>query len=283
MDNQSFRKLLGDFIKSHRQRTSPESAGLPSGHTYRRTPGLRREEVAQLANVSMTWYTWLEQGRDVSASPEVLESIGRVFKLTEAEREYMHKLAGQYVRKETHSSESHVTPAFEQMIRSMPYPCVALGTKNELIAWNAMACEVFIDFSLIPPEERTMLRLLFVNDALSRKVANGELAKRTSLAFFRKVYAPYSDQEWYTELIRELKSTSKEFAEWWTKHEITEKTGRQVNILHPEAGLLAFEIVTFLQIHEVEGIMCCMYAPIPGTGTAEKLVQLQISKHTDSR
>lgn len=283
MDNQKFRKLLGDFLKSHRQRTSPESAGLPSGHTYRRTPGLRREEVAGLANVSMTWYTWLEQGREVSASPEVLESIGRVFKLTETEREYMHKLAGHYVLKENNSSESHVTPAFMQMIQNMSYPCIALGTKNEVIAWNASACEIFIDFFLLPPEERIMLRLIFFNDELSRKVANWEQAKQTSVAFFRKAYAPYSDQEWYTKLIRELQSKSKEFTEWWTKHEIAEKTGRQVTILHPEAGRLEFEIITFLQIHEIEGIMCCMYAPIPGTGTAEKLVQLQNSKQTDSR
>lgn len=186
----------------------------------------------------------------------------------------MHKLAGHYVRKEN-SPESHLTPAFRQMIHNMSYPCVVLGAKNELIAWNELACEIFIDFSLLPPEERVMLRLLFLNEGLSSKIVNRELAKQTSVAFFRKVYAPFTDQEWYTDLISELKSNSKEFTEWWTKHEIAEKSGRQVTILHPEAGNLEFELITFLQMHETEGFMCCMYAPIPGTGTADKLAQLQ--------
>ncbi|MCJ8014130.1 helix-turn-helix transcriptional regulator [Paenibacillus sp. KQZ6P-2] len=275
MDIQQNRKLLGNFLKSHRNRISPEQAGLPVGHTYRRTPGLRREEVAHLANVSITWYTWLEQGREVSASPEVLDSIGRVLDLTAAEREYMHKLAGRYVTQEQSTARHKLTPAFTQMVQDMPYPCVALGAQNELIAWNDLACKILIDFSLLPAEERIMLRLNFLNAELRSKIVNWEQANQISLAFFRKLYAPYSNQEWHIRLVDELITGSKEFSEWWVKHEVAEKNGLQVEIRHPVAGHMHFEIITFNQINDLEGTMCCLYAPLPGSGTAEKLLQIQ--------
>ncbi|MFD0714125.1 helix-turn-helix domain-containing protein [Paenibacillus sp. GCM10027626] len=141
MNAQQNRKILGNFLRSHRNRLSPEQVGLPTGHTYRRTPGLRREEVAHLANVSITWYTWLEQGREVTASPEVLNSIAHVLGLTSPEREYMHKLAGRYVAQERSTQQHKLTPAFKQMVQSMPYPCVRLLRVTQLplraVDWSA--------------------------------------------------------------------------------------------------------------------------------------------------
>jgi transcriptional regulator with XRE-family HTH domain len=280
MEDQHRRRLLGEFLRSHRNRISPEQAGIAAGHTYRRTLGLRREEVAHLANVSITWYTWLEQGRGVSASPEVLDSIGIVLRLTATEREYMQRLAGRYVPQEQQKSEQRLTPAFLDMVRNMPYPCVVLGQQNDIIAWNDLASEILIDFSLVPREERTMMRLNILNTELRSKVVNWEHANKVSIAFFRKLYDAYSDRDWHIRLIKELHAKSKEFAEWWPKHEVAEKNGLQVDILHSEVGVMKFEIVTFNQINDLEGVMCCMYAPLPGSGTTEKLEILRNKKLT---
>jgi hypothetical protein len=219
----------------------------------------------------------------VSASTEVLDSIADVLNLTVTEREYMHKLAGRYIPQKKMSSEHTLTPAFHQMVQNMPYPCLALGQQNELIAWNALASEILIDFSLIPPEERIMLRLNFLNTDLRNKVVNWEHANKISLSFFRKLYDHDSDQEWYNRLIHELMAASHEFAEWWSKHDVAEKNGLQVEIKHPDTGQMHFEIITFNHINDLEGTMCCMYVPVPGTGTTEKLEHLKNMKTTNPR
>ncbi|UUZ86810.1 helix-turn-helix transcriptional regulator [Paenibacillus sp. P26] len=247
------------------------SSGSPEGHTRRRTPGLRREEVALLADVSLTWYTWLEQGREVSASADVLERISDALRLTPAEREYLLLLTGRYASRPRDVSEYRLTPAFRYLVDTTPYPFFVIGPRNRLIAWNAIAGEILTDFAAIPAEERIMLKLSFLHPAYRAKVVNWEQSTKIALSFFRKSYDLSASEAWYTDLVKELKKQSKEFCEWWTLHEVADKNGMTVEIRHPGMGDLHFEIITFNQINDLDHLMCCIYSPIPGTQTAEKL------------
>ncbi|MBB3128661.1 transcriptional regulator with XRE-family HTH domain [Paenibacillus rhizosphaerae] len=122
MEMEHQRKSIGEFLRKRRSALSPKQFGMPEGHTRRRTPGLRREEVADLADVSLTWYTWLEQGREVSALPEVLERIADAMRLISAEREYLYLLTGRYALPEQDPPEHELTPAFRDWVDRTPYP-----------------------------------------------------------------------------------------------------------------------------------------------------------------
>ncbi|WP_163878424.1 helix-turn-helix transcriptional regulator [Paenibacillus favisporus] len=265
------RKAIGDFLKARRAQLTPEQFGLPQGHTRRRTPGLRREEVAQLADLSITWYTWLEQGREVSASPEVLDRLSSALQLSPTEREYLYLLAGRYPVPSRDMSAYRLSPAFMNLVTSTPYPFFVIGPENRLIAWNELACEILTDFSAIPPEDMQMLRLTFMHPAFRTKIINWEPSTKIALSFYRKLYDRSAGQPWYTRLIEELTTSSKEFAEWWPLHEVAEKNGLRIEVKHPAMGHLHFEIITFTQINDLENLMCCIYMPLPETRTPEKL------------
>ncbi|MDQ6423090.1 helix-turn-helix transcriptional regulator [Paenibacillus sp. LHD-117] len=265
------RKAMGDFLKARRESLSPEQLGLPKGYTRRRTPGLRREEVAQLADLSTTWYTWLEQGRDVATSPDVLERLSTALQLTNAEREYLYLLAGRYSGAPLDLSEYNFSPAFLNLVTNTPYPFFVTGPENRLIAWNESACAIMTDFSLIPLEDRQMMRLFCMHPAFRTRIVNWEQSVKTALSFYRKVYDRSADQYWYTSLIENLKVQSKEFAEWWPLHEVAYRNGITMEIQHPSMGRLHFEIISFSPVNNLENLMCCIYMPIPGSQTSEKL------------
>jgi len=267
----SQRKSIGEFLKNRRSRISPKQFDLPEGCTRRRTPGLRREEVAGLAKVSITWYTWLEQGREISASSEVLERVASVLQLTKAERQYLRLLTGKEAASTAESTELQLPSAFRQLLDHIRYPAFAIGPGSQLVGWNAMACEILTDFSSVPFEEREMLRLAFLHPAFRSRIVNWEQSSQSALSYFRKAYDRYADEAWYAKLVRELKEASREFAEWWPLHEVANKNGLHVEIKHPSMGLLYFEIVTVNRINELENLLCSIYTPVPGTETAEKL------------
>ncbi|MFD0589722.1 helix-turn-helix transcriptional regulator [Paenibacillus sp. GCM10027627] len=267
----SNRKLMGDFLKARRASLSPDQLGLPDGFTRRRTPGLRREEVAQLADLSTTWYTWLEQGRDVAASSEVLERLSDALQLNNAEREYLYQLAGKTPSNSLDRSVNQFSPAFMDLVTNSPHPFFVTGPENRLIAWNDFACTLFTDFALIPIEDRQIMKLLCTSPAFQTRIVNWEKAVKVALSFYRKVYDQASDQRWYTSLIEDLKVQSKEFSEWWSLHEVADRSGLTIDIDHPSMGRLNFEIFSFSQVNNFQNLICCMYIPIPGTQTAEKL------------
>lgn len=276
MEDQLQRKSLGDFLKTRRASLSPQAFGFRDGFSRRRTPGLRREEVAQLAGVSLTWYTWLEQGREMSASHEVLESIGNALQLTPAERQYLHRLNGRQAPQATPEA-SPLTEAFLEMVRTMPHPFFVIDPRNRLVAWNTLACELVMDFAAVPEEERVMLKLIFLHPMFRERVVNWEQSTKLALAYYRKHYDLIVDQGWYTDLVSELQARSELFADWWARHEVGEKNGMRVDIAHPDLGLLRFEVVTFSQINDLEAYICCMYVPLPGSGTAEKLAGMNLA------
>lgn len=279
MDHQ--RKILGGFLKARRSNLSPKLVGLPEGHTRRRALGLRREEVAQLADVSLTWYTWLEQGREISASDEVLNRLAEALRLTLEERQYMYGLAGKSSPPVNHQSEYILSPAFLNLVNSTPHPYLVVGPHNRLIAWNAMACEIYTDFSALPSKDLQMMRLIFLHPAFRSKVVNWESASKMVLAYYRKLYDQSADQQWYADLIKGLTEQSKEFREMWQLHEVGDKNGMQVEIEHASMGRLHFEVLTFA--HDHMNVTSCIYVPRSDTETAYKLAAWQNSIATKAR
>jgi transcriptional regulator with XRE-family HTH domain len=239
MDTQ--RRQLSDFLKSCRARLSPGQVGLPDTNR-RRTPGLRREDVAALAGVSVTWYTWLEQGRDIQVSAEVLERICTTLRMTADEREYLFALVQRRPAPPVLSSTPEVTPTLARMLDALAVPAIVMTMRWDVIAWNDLAVKVFRDYSKIAPEQRNLLRILLVDDAAYQRdpVAYEVMARRV-LSKFRVDYSQCAGDPSFEELIAELTVRCPIFGRLWNSPS-PEVTGRSEAVAeHPQAGGMTFE------------------------------------------
>ena len=203
------RQALADFLRKRRARLSPVDVGLPPG-MRRRTPGLRREEVAQLANIGTSWYVWLEQGRNVHPSAQVLESLARALKLTLNERRHLFLLAGQPLPPNVSVLEEKVSPALQQVLDDLnPTPAYVMGRRWDYLAWNRAADGIFTLTDGPLPYGRNLLWRVFTNPLL-RQRPDREQMLRGSLAEFRTALARYPGDEYFEELIEELKQVKED-------------------------------------------------------------------------
>jgi transcriptional regulator with XRE-family HTH domain len=232
------RAELSDFLRTRRANVAPEDVGLEA-NGRRRTPGLRREEVAQLAGVGLSWYTWLEQGRDIRPSASVLDAIARVLRLDTAERAHLFHLArvelplpeGDYPRE-----ASAELVAFVEAID--PHPAYAIGARFDVLAWNRSAVRLFHDWGNDPVEHRNLLWWLFVDTAWDRTDPNWEGTAKSNLARFRAQHARRPDDPTFAALIEELSEASSEFRAWWPRHEVIGEQAGTKTIEHPQLGML---------------------------------------------
>jgi len=253
------RHALADFLRQRRQSLSPADVGLPPG-IRRRTPGLRREEVAQLANVGTSWYIWLEQARDVHPSAQVLESLATALRLTPNERRHLFLLAGQPLPPPGSPSEECVSPALRQMLDDLdPAPACVLGRRWDFLAWNKAADAVFGIPKASSPYARNLLWQYFT-DSARRERPHWEPIARATLAEFRTVCARYPDDPWFEELITDLKQVSPEFRQWWPHHDARRVLDGHKAIEHPELGQLQFEHIN-LQVLSDPDIRVMAYLP----------------------
>src|SRR5690349_6886349 len=182
---------LADFLRKRRESITPDEVGLPDGGR-RRTPGLRREEVALLAGVGTTWYTWLEQGRDVRASLDVLEALARALRLTPAERTHLMLLGRGEEPPPCKSPAERVSPGLRRMIESLQYsPAYLLGRRWDYLSWNGAACAVFGEFDALPRAARNHLWMMFTDPARRELIPNWERSSRFAVAKFRADSARY--------------------------------------------------------------------------------------------
>jgi transcriptional regulator with XRE-family HTH domain len=267
------REELADFLRRRRASIRPEDVGLPSGGR-RRTPGLRREEVAQLAGVGTTWYTWLEQGRDVRASIEVFEAIARALRLTPAERAHLILLGRGEEAPACKPPPERISPTLRRLIDNLgPNPAMVLGRRWDYLAWNRAACALFGDFDSIPRPARNHLWQLFMNPIRREMLPDWKETTRLAAAKFRADSASHLGDPSFEELIQELRQASPEFCKAWKRHEVARVgEGRKV-IHHPIAGMLVFEHAVFNPVEASEQRLT-LYSPVPGTDTAEKLAEL---------
>jgi transcriptional regulator with XRE-family HTH domain len=210
---------LAAFLRVHRERLSPDDVGLPSGGR-RRTPGLRREEIAALAGVGVTWYTWLEQGRDIGVSATFLDNLARVLKLDASERRHLFLLAHERPPAEPGKTWCVVQPLVLRLMHDLaPHLAYVLNLRWDVLAFNAPADRLFA-FGSHPPGRRNLLWLLFTDAAMRERLNDWEEQAPLMLSSFRRDFARASRQADIHELVDELERVSPEFKTWWRQHDV---------------------------------------------------------------
>ncbi|WP_133650762.1 helix-turn-helix transcriptional regulator [Paraburkholderia flava] len=240
-------RALGDFIRAHRERLSPNAAGLPPG-PRRRTPGLRREEVAQLCGVSPTWYTWIEQGRPVSASADALARIAVALQLSRAERAYLFELAAQRDPAGPDSSAADAPDTLLHAVELIDAPAYVLDRQWTALAWNARAADLFVGW-LDGAHDRNLLRFTFTEPAARELIVDWEVRARRLAAEFRADSIRHLNDPPTRALIDALSSSSDAFARFWASQDVGEREGGRREFNHPRDGRVVYDQITFKPAH----------------------------------
>ncbi|WP_282939220.1 helix-turn-helix transcriptional regulator [Paenibacillus sp. RC67] len=283
MNHQTRLQALSVFLKSQRAKISPESVGLVSG-SRRRTPGLRREEVAQLAGVSATWYTWLEQGRDIKVSVSVLDCIAAALRLTGDERKYLFSLAldsgsGTSLLQE---EQPQISPSLQTILQELRNcPTIISDRRCQIVGWNQAASHIFLDFEQIPQDQRNMIRLLFTRKEFRSLAVNWEHFVSGFLSIFRAYYGQYVDDEWYGQFLEEMKALHPDFHTLWEQSRVSSAPEVLIEFRHAKAGKMLFHL-TSLQVQGDADLRCSIYTPAPDTSTEAKIKRLMERKSTSS-
>ncbi|MGG2094501.1 helix-turn-helix transcriptional regulator [Bacillus sp. S13(2024)] len=275
MNNKTRLEALSTFLKAKRAQIKPESIGLPAG-IRRRTPGLRREEVAQLAGVSTTWYTWLEQGRDIKVSSIVLDCISTALQLNNDERDYLYDLALEAKPEITHQKkdQSELSPSLKRILAELIYcPTIITDRHCHIVGWNAAAAHVFLDFEQIPNDQRNLIRLVFTRKELKALAVNWEHFAKGFLAIFRTYYGHYLGDEWYNQFIKEMGHSHSEFQDLWQESQVSKAPEVVIEFRHAKAGKMLFNL-TSLQVQGDMDLRCSIYTPVEETDTENKLKRL---------
>jgi transcriptional regulator with XRE-family HTH domain len=254
---------LGAFLRSRRERLTPADVGLPSTGR-RRTPGLRREELAVLAGISATWYTYLEQGRDVRASDQVLDALGRALQLGDSEREHLHRLAGALPNLESKTAEPH---PLGDSARELPgllgtNPCYITGYDYEVLAWNEAAAAMFPG---LIEAERPNLALWIFRDAGSRRVLVDWVdVAQSVLARLRGSVGRHPGDSRLNTLVDDILDSSSEAREWWPRYDIQTSRAGLKRLRHPERGDVVLSHVSFHVADDPEQTMVVYFSPSEG-------------------
>lgn len=235
---------LGNYLKDRRARLDPAAFGFTP--VRRRTPGLRREEVAQRANVSTTWYTWLEQGRGGAPSADVLDRIARAMMLTDIEREHLFLIGLGRLPEARYRAPEGITPRLQRVLDTLDHSPAFIRTATwDVIAWNKAAAAVMTDYSTLPDGQRNVLRMMFRDSRVRAAQSNWESVARYVVASFRADVARAGAARDVQSLVDELSATSPEFAALWADNDV-QAHGDGVKILHhPLAGPLSMEFSGF--------------------------------------
>jgi transcriptional regulator with XRE-family HTH domain len=254
------REELGKFLKSRRARLSPEEFGMPPG-SRRRTPGLRREEVALLAGVGVTWYTWLEQGRRINASMQVLDAVARTLRLDPAERWHLYRLA-EATPLRTACVQDVVPDSVREIVHSLdPLPASLTNGRFDVLLSNAASEDLFWLWHSMPCIHKNTLWCCVTEPTAREKFPQYDQEVPYLVARLRAAYGRHvGDPDW-EEDIRRLCSLSREFAELWARHEVAAAEPRTRTFVHPEAGPLTFT-VNELEIPAMPEARLTVYTPL---------------------
>jgi transcriptional regulator with XRE-family HTH domain len=240
-NKQERRSELGEFLKARRAQVRPADVGLPGGDR-RRTPGLRREEVALLAGVGITWYTWLEQGRPINASAQVLDSVARTLQLGRPEREHLYRLAAATPLRPERTADPDEDLLREIVDAIDPTPAVLANERFDVLAVNRGFHDLFRDWHTLPCVHRNLLWCIVTEPRARTALLNYETEVPYLVARLRAGYGAHvGDPEWEEDLARLIR-VCPEFEELWSRHEVAEPQTRIRRILHPEVGEVAVRV-----------------------------------------
>ncbi|MFJ1761318.1 helix-turn-helix transcriptional regulator [Amycolatopsis sp. NPDC088138] len=254
------REELASFLRSRRERISPEQAGLPlTGR--RRTPGLRREEVAHLAGMGVTWYTWLEQGRDINVSEPVLAAIARTLRLDPYERAHLYTLAG-HPGPPPARGHAAVPDAVLVMVHHLePIPVVVIDARFDLLAWNRTYEQLVGGVDHLPFEDRNWLLLVFTSPRWRNAILDWEDAAARLVGRFRAGMAAHAGEPGWKSLVTRLRRESPDFERVWDRHGVRGPENFTKHYLHPEVGLLKLDY-TQLSVGEGSGLKLATHTPV---------------------
>jgi transcriptional regulator with XRE-family HTH domain len=253
------RAELGQFLKARRARLSPGDFGMPRG-SRRRTPGLRREEVALLAGVGITWYTWLEQGRQINASMQVIDAVARTLRLDRVEREHLYRLA-EATPLRAECTRKAIPDTIREIVHSLePLPAALINSRFDILMSNAASEELFWEWHSLPCIHKNNLWCVITEPSARSKFPEYESHVRYMVARLRAAYSRHiGDPDW-EEDIRRLASLSREFAELWERHEVAEPEPRLVTFVHPQAGSLSLAS-SELEVPDMPEARIIVYTP----------------------
>ena len=262
---------LAEFLRSRRARLSPEQVGLPEGGR-RRTPGLRRGEVAMLAGVSLEWYTWLEQERDINVSVRVLESLARALQLDTNERKHLFLLALRQPPPLETFSPTTISLTFQHFLNQLgTTPACVVNARLDVVASNKAFCAVFDAYETMSEHERNLIWRLFMLPSLRNE--QWKEHAQVYLAQFRAGYDRFIEDPWWATHIAELNHLSPQFRELWARHDVLNVPEGQKSIHHPLAGDLDFEFLLF-QTVDSSDLRLLVHTPRSNSGTADKIERL---------
>jgi transcriptional regulator with XRE-family HTH domain len=236
-------RALGSFVRAQREKLAPADLGLPPG-PRRRTPGLRREEVAQLAGLSVTWYTWLEQGRDMSLSPHALARLATALRLGRAERAYLFELAGRRDPDPGADDDEAVPPVVLACVEAIAAPAYILDRAWTALSWNRAAERLFAGW-LDGDRSRNLLRFIFLDPAARTLICDYDDRARRVVAEFRAAVSTHLNDRPIRGLVETLRRASPDFARLWDEQGVVGREGGARTFNHPADGFLRFEQVTF--------------------------------------
>ncbi|MGW3915003.1 helix-turn-helix domain-containing protein [Streptomyces sp. NPDC005070] len=276
------RAELSEFLRSRRARLKPEDVGMPDFGRHRRVPGLRREELAQLAGVSVAYYTRLEQGHGRNVSAEVLDAIAKALRLTDAEHNHLTHLAKPKQHKKRQAARpQQVRGSLRQLLDTLDgVPAYITGRRSDVLVWNRMAAAVFGDWSELPPQERNWARMVFLRPEYRDLFVEWEQKAIDIVCLLRMDAGCHPDDPRLAALVGELSVKSEDFRRLWATHDVKEKSHGVKLLRHPLVGDLALQFESFRLIGDTELALVTYHAE-PGSGSAEAL-RLLASWGTDA-
>src|SRR5215472_16403988 len=236
------RTELAAFLRTRRERITPEDVGLPAG-SRRRTAGLRREELAQLAGVGVTWYTWLEQGRRINASVQVLDAVARTLRLDTTERAHLFRPG-----------------EVQQILDALPFPASVVTERFDLLAWNRVYASLFPRVIAAPPGERNTLLSILTGPPCCSPVQDQEVQCDAMVAQLRAAYGRHVGDPAWTHFIRRLEAESPAFAKTWAAHDVAQPASYVKDFRHPGVGRITATSTSFA-VQAVPGARMVVYAP----------------------
>ncbi len=244
MDRRVGQNVLGSYLKDRRAKLDAAALGFSSGR--RRTPGLRREEVAQRANISPTWYTWLEQGRGGAPSADVLDRISRALMLTDVEREHLFLLGLGRPPEVRYQKSAGVTPRLQRVLDALePCPALMRTATWDVVAWNRAATLMLTDYGALPPSQRNILRFIFLDRRVRAAQYDWHSVARFVVGAFKVDAARAGAATEIEPMIEELCRLSPEFREMWAENELHTHGEGEKHIKHPILGSITFEYSAF--------------------------------------
>lgn len=253
------RQLLAQFLRERRARLQPSDVGLPPG-ARRRTRGLRREEVAQLAGIGPTWYTWLEQARDINVSAAFLDNLAAALRLDADEREYLHALAGPPPEPPEHGS-GDMPKSLQRMLDRIAAPAQITDARWDVRAWNAPAAALFGDYGTMPPAWRNTVCRVFLDPAMRALLVDWEQDARQLLARFRLDVGRAGADPAFTGLVEQLRRDSAEFATWWAAQDVLGRGHGRKRLRDANGRIATYEYTAF-SIDGAPGLRMAVYTPI---------------------